>query len=185
MLIKETEFDGLLLIETDCHEDPRGFFMETWHKKKYQQLGLKADFVQDNLSYSSYGVIRGLHFQHPYGQGKLVYVIEGEIYDVVVDIRRNSPTFAQWAGYYLSGKNRRQIYIPVGFAHGFCVTSATALFAYKCTDYYKPETEKGILWNDPYLKINWPIAEPILSDKDLAFPLLNEMKEIDLPVNEG
>ncbi len=177
MKVKETSMQGLLLIEPDCFGDQRGFFMETWQKERYKSFGIEEDFVQDNLSYSEHGVLRGLHFQSPQGQGKLVYVISGEVFDVAVDIRRGSPTFGRWEGYYLSGENKRQLYVPAGFAHGFCVTGESALFAYKCTDYYNREAEKGLLWNDPDLGINWPLENPVLSDKDLVLPRLKELNE--------
>ena len=181
MKVKETALPGLLLIEVDCFGDQRGFFMETWQKERYKSFGIEEEFVQDNLSYSEHGVLRGLHFQNPQGQGKLVYVIRGEVYDVVVDIRKGSSTFGKWEGHYLSGENRRQLYVPEGFAHGFCVTGKKALFAYKCSDYYNRETEKGIIWNDPDLGIKWPIEKPVLSDKDRELSLLKNVKSDDLP----
>jgi dTDP-4-dehydrorhamnose 3,5-epimerase len=181
MKVKETSMQGLLLIEPDCFGDQRGFFMETWQKERYKSFGVEEDFVQDNLSYSEHGVLRGLHFQDPQGQGKLVYVISGEVFDVAVDIRIGSPTFGRWEGHYLSGENKRQLYVPAGFAHGFCVTGESALFAYKCTDYYNREAEKGLLWNDPDLGINWPLKNPILSDKDIILPRLQDIKDDQLP----
>lgn len=181
MKVSETALHGLLLIEVDLFEDERGFFMESWQKERYRELGIVEEFVQDNLSYSQYGVLRGLHYQHPYGQGKLVYVIEGEVYDVAVDIRQGSPTFGKYEGFYLSAENKRQLYIPPGFAHGFCVTSETVLFAYKCTDYYNQEAEKGLIWNDHDIGIKWPIEKPILSRKDLELPGIKEIKITDLP----
>ena len=181
MKLHETEFKGLLVIEPDFFGDQRGFFMEIWQKEKYFHLGIGEEFVQDNLSYSEYGILRGLHYQNPQGQGKLVYVIDGEVYDVAVDLRKSSPTFGLWTGYYLSGNNKRQLFIPPGFAHGFCVTSNKALFAYKCTDYYNREAEKGIIWNDPELAIKWPIKVPILSKKDRDLPYMKELTKDDLP----
>ena len=172
---------GLLIIEPDVFKDQRGFFMETWNAKRYAEAGLDVDFVQDNLSYSSYGVLRGLHFQQPHAQGKLVYVLQGTVYDVAVDIRVGSPSFGRWYGVELSAENKRQFYIPEGFAHGYCVLSETALFAYKCTNYYSPQTEGGIAWNDPELGIDWPVANPILSDKDTKYPLLREIDQSKLP----
>jgi dTDP-4-dehydrorhamnose 3,5-epimerase len=183
--VKETALKGLMLIETDFFIDRRGFFLETWHQKRYAEKGLAADFVQDNLSASGQGVLRGLHFQHPNGQDKLVSVIEGEVFDVAVDIRRGSPTYGRWEGYYLSGDNKKQLYVPAGFAHGFCVISEKVLFAYKCTDYYAPQTERGILWNDPAIGIEWPVANPVLSDKDRALPLLQDLEPEHLPVYDG
>lgn len=155
--------------------------METWNQARYVEAGLPDTFVQDNLSYSRRGVLRGLHFQNPNGQGKLVYVLQGEVFDVAVDIRRGSPTFGQSASVVLSSDNKRQFYIPPGFAHGFCVTSETALFAYKCTTPYSPKDEGGILWNDPALGLDWPIAEPDLSDKDRAAPALARYPQERLP----
>ncbi|AIF53712.1 dTDP-4-dehydrorhamnose 3,5-epimerase [Pelosinus sp. UFO1] len=166
MNVIDTKLQGVVIIEPKVFGDNRGFFMETWNKEKYEQAGLPYNFVQDNLSFSTKGVLRGLHFQNPNPQGKLVYVLQGEVFDVAVDIRLGSPTFGQWEGVILSSENRKQFYVPEGFAHGFCVVSETALFAYKCTDKYNPQAEKGIIWNDPDIGIKWPIAEPILSEKD-------------------
>ena len=181
MKVHETELKGLLVIEPDCFGDQRGFFMETWQKERYCELGIGEEFVQDNLSYSEHGILRGLHYQKPQGQGKLVYVIEGEVYDVAVDIRKGSPTFGRWAGYYLSGDNKRQLFIPAGFAHGFCVTGEKALFTYKCTDYYNREAEKGVIWNDPDLGIKWPVETPVISDKDRELPRLKDINSDNLP----
>jgi dTDP-4-dehydrorhamnose 3,5-epimerase len=175
MNVIRTKLSGVLIFEPKVFGDSRGFFMETWNKQRYEAAGLTENFVQDNLSYSSYGVLRGLHFQNPNAQGKLVYVIQGEVFDVAVDIRVGSPTFGQWAGVTLSGENKRQFYVPEGFAHGFCVTSETALFAYKCTDTYNPSAEGGVLWNDPDIGIEWPIDLPILSEKDLKNPRLRDI----------
>jgi dTDP-4-dehydrorhamnose 3,5-epimerase len=165
--------------------DARGFFMETWHQQRYAAAGLPASFVQDNLSWSKKGTLRGLHFQHPYAQGKLVFVLQGEVFDVAVDIRNGSPTFGQWVGVTLSADNKRQLYIPAGFAHGFCVTSETALFAYKCTDFYQPQAEGGIIWDDPELGIEWPIDTPLLSAKDRTYPRLTELPPERLPQYGG
>lgn len=181
MKVHETELKGLLVLEPDCFGDRRGFFMETWQKERYRALGIEEEFVQDNLSYSEQGILRGLHYQKPQGQGKLVYVIEGEVYDVAVDIRKGSPTFGRWAGYCLSGDNKRQLYIPAGFAHGFCVTGKSALFAYKCTDYYNREAEKGVIFNDPDLGIDWLVEKPVLSEKDQELPRLKDINSDDLP----
>ncbi len=170
-----------MVIEPDGFGDQRGFFMETWQKERYRSFGIKEDFVQDNLSYSEHGVLRGLHFQNPQGQGKLVYVVRGEVYDVAVDIRRGSPTFGRWEGHYLSGDNKRQLYVPPGFAHGFCVTGESALFAYKCTNYYNREAEKGLLWNDPEIGIDWPLENPVLSGKDAVLPRLKVLQDDELP----
>jgi dTDP-4-dehydrorhamnose 3,5-epimerase len=166
--VTETKLSGVLLIEPDVYGDNRGYFLETWNAARYREYGLPEKFVQDNLSFSRRGVLRGLHFQNPNPQGKLVYVIQGEVFDVAVDIRLGSPTFGQWVGVTLSSDNKRQLYIPEGFAHGFCVLSDTALFAYKCTDFYNPRAEGGIIWNDPDIGIAWPVSEPIISDKDKA-----------------
>mgnify|MGYP000857656298 FL=1 len=181
MKVLKPEIPGLLVIEPDVFGDQRGFFMETWNAKRYAEAGLDVNFVQDNLSYSSYGVLRGLHYQHPNAQGKLVYVLQGSVYDVAVDIRVGSPSFGKWYGVGLSAENKRQFYIPEGFAHGYCVLSETALFAYKCTDFYSPATEGGIAWDDPELSIDWPVENPILSDKDTKYPLLSEIGPNKLP----
>jgi dTDP-4-dehydrorhamnose 3,5-epimerase len=166
MQIVETKLAGAIIIEPDVIGDARGFFMETWNRNRYAAVGVDVDFVQDNMSFSQKGILRGLHFQNPGAQGKLVSVLVGEVYDVVVDIRHGSPTFAQWVGVWLSAENHRQFYVPPGFAHGFCVTSDTALFAYKCTAFYNPQGEGSVLWNDPDLGIDWPLAAPVLSEKD-------------------
>lgn len=162
----ETELPGVMIVEPQVFGDARGFFMETWNQARYTEAGLPATFVQDNLSYSARGVLRGLHLQNPNPQGKLVYVLQGEVYDVAVDVRAGSPTFGRWLGVTLSAENRRQLYVAPGFAHGFCVTSEKALFAYKCTDFYNPSTELSVLWNDPDIGIDWPFIEPSLSQKD-------------------
>ncbi len=175
MKITETELSGVLLIEPDVYGDARGYFLETWNQARYHELGIAAKFVQDNLSYSGRGVLRGLHFQNPNPQGKLVYVLQGEVFDVAVDIRGGSPTFGHWVGAPLSAKNKHQFYIPPGLAHGFCVTSETALFTYKCTDFYNPQADGSILWNDPDIAIDWPIDEPILAEKDRKAPTLNNL----------
>lgn len=164
--------------------DARGFFMETWHQQRYAAAGLPASFVQDNLSWSKKGTLRGLHFQHPHAQGKLVFVLQGEVFDVAVDIRNGSPTFGQWVGVTLSADNKRQLFLPAGFAHGFCVTSETALFAYKCTDFYHPQAEGGVIWDDPGLGIEWPIDTPLLSAKDRSYPRLTELPPERLPQYE-
>ena len=182
MKILPTGLDGALIIEPDAHGDNRGFFMETFQKKRYAGAGIDVEFVQDNISFSVRHTLRGLHFQQPHGQAKLVQVLDGEIYDVAVDIRRGSPTFGQWAGVLLSGENRRQFYLPQGFAHGFCVVSQTALFMYKCSDYYAPECEGGINWNDPDLAIPWPVRTPVLSERDASFPPLGAIDTRRLPV---
>jgi dTDP-4-dehydrorhamnose 3,5-epimerase len=169
MRTRDTSIPGVLVLEPRVFGDPRGFFVETWQRERYAGLGLPREFVQDNLASSERGVLRGLHVQHPHPQGKLVQVISGEVFDVAVDIRRGSPWFGKWVGVRLSGGNRHQLWVPAGFAHGYCVLSEQAVFAYKCTDFYHPEAELTLLWNDPALGIDWPLAgEPVLSDKDRA-----------------
>lgn len=169
MKIQKTTIEGLLVLEPKVYEDDRGYFLETFHHRRYREAGILTDFVQDNESKSSRGVIRGLHYQlHPFSQGKLVRVVDGCVFDVAVDLRRQSPTFGNWFGVELSGKNKKQLYIPPGFAHGFSVLSDSAVFSYKCDRYYQPEQECGILYNDPDLGIDWriPEAEAIVSEKD-------------------
>jgi dTDP-4-dehydrorhamnose 3,5-epimerase len=157
---------GVVLIEPQVFEDPRGFFMEVFQRTRFQEAGLESEFVQENHSRSFRGTLRGLHYQIEHPQGKLVRVIRGGVFDVAVDLRRRSPAFGRWIGIDLSETNRRQLYIPPGLAHGFCVTSEAAEFLYKCTDYYYPEHERTLLWNDPELAIDWPITQPVLSEKD-------------------
>ncbi len=169
---EETPLAGVKLIHPAVFEDPRGFFMETFHQGTYAGAGIDGPFVQDNYSHSCRGTLRGLHYQRKNAQDKLVFVVTGEIFDVAVDIRRGSPTFGRWFGARLSEENRTQIYVPKGFAHGFCVLSKTADVMYKCTDVYAPGDEYGILWSDPAIGIDWPCAEPILSDKDQLHPRL-------------
>jgi dTDP-4-dehydrorhamnose 3,5-epimerase len=181
MNVEKTPIPGLLVFEPKIFGDHRGFFVETFNQARYQEAGLNAEFVQDNLSYSQKGVLRGLHFQNPHGQGKLVSVIDGQIYDVAVDVRVGSPTFGKSFGIELDGVKKRQFFIPAGFAHGFVVLSETALFSYKCTDTYHPEAEKSLLWNDPSLGIQWPINDPVLSEKDKKGLLLEQFSERDLP----
>jgi len=171
MKITPTEIQDVLIIEPDTFEDKRGFFYETYHKQRYDNSGISPVFVQDNLSFSMKSTLRGLHFQIKNPQAKLVQVITGEVYDVAVDIRPDSPTFGKWVGEVLSGSNKRQLFIPQGFAHGFCVLSDTAHFLYKCSDFYSPGDEGGILWCDPDLKIDWPEKNPALSKKDQKHPL--------------
>jgi dTDP-4-dehydrorhamnose 3,5-epimerase len=166
MNLTRFEIEGLVLIEPKVFGDARGFFFESWNERRYREAGLGAAFVQDNFSLSRRGTLRGLHFQKPAAQGKLVWVLEGEVFDVAVDIRRSSPTFGRWHGVNLSSENKQQFFIPPGFAHGFAVLSETALFAYKCTDFYTPQHEVTIAWNDPDIGIQWPVAQPVLSDKD-------------------
>ena len=167
MNVRETNIPGVLLIEPKVFGDSRGFFLETYQERRYRDAGIDLPFVQDNLSFSRKGILRGIHLQNPNPQGKLVQVIQGEVYDIAVDIRRGSPYFGQWVAATLSGENRHQFWIPPGFAHGFLVTSETALFSYKCTDNYAPQNELAVAWNDPDLNIPWPLdGEPLLSAKD-------------------
>ncbi|NOT85258.1 MAG: dTDP-4-dehydrorhamnose 3,5-epimerase [Methylococcaceae bacterium] len=181
MKITPTVLSEVLLIEPDVFGDERGYFCESWQKKRYADMGLDVDFVQDNLSFSQHNILRGLHVQHPFSQGKLVYVLQGEVFDVAVDIRPDSPDFGRWVGVTLSADNRQQLYIPPGFAHGFCVTGETALFVYKCTELYHPETELSIAWDDPNIGIEWPLQQPSLSQKDQAGLLLNDIPKARLP----
>lgn len=165
-----SKIPDVVIIEPQVFGDQRGFFMETWSTKDFSEAGLDLDFVQDNHSASTRGTLRGLHYQIQNPQGKLVRVVRGEVYDVAVDMRRSSPTYGEWVGVTLSEKNRRMLWIPPGFAHGFYVTSRDAEFVYKCTDLYAPEHERSLLWNDPDLNIDWPIEAgntPTLSDKDV------------------
>ncbi|EKO3596893.1 dTDP-4-dehydrorhamnose 3,5-epimerase [Vibrio metschnikovii] len=170
MKIINTSIPDIKIIEPQIFGDERGFFMETWNQQKFEQQVTQQPtyFVQDNHSKSKQGILRGLHYQVENTQGKLVRVISGEVFDVAVDIRKNSPTFGQWVGTYLTAENKRQLWIPAGFAHGFYVTSPEAEFVYKCTDYYNPSAERAIIWNDPELAITWPLlgGEPLLSEKD-------------------
>jgi dTDP-4-dehydrorhamnose 3,5-epimerase len=181
MNVLETGLPGVMIIEPDVFGDDRGFFMETWNGRRYEEAGLPGRFVQDNLSYSARGVLRGLHFQNPQPQGKLVSVLRGEVFDVAVDIRVGSPTFGEWTGVTLSAENKRQFYVPPDFAHGFLVTGEDALFFYKCTDYYAPSAEGIVLWNDPEIGIEWPTDTPTLSGRDSEAPPLREMPRGILP----
>jgi dTDP-4-dehydrorhamnose 3,5-epimerase len=174
--VTRLEIPGLVLIEPDLFHDARGLFFETYHIRRYVEAGLSERFVQDNFSRSVRGTLRGLHFQEPNAQGKLVMVVEGAVYDVVVDIRKGSPTFGRWQGVDLSSDNYRQLYVPPGCAHGFCVTSEHAAVLYKCTELYSPPDERGIIWNDPALAISWPVRAPLLSAKDQAYRTLAAME---------
>lgn len=172
-----TEIPEVILVKPDLFGDERGFFMETWQRQKFAYAGIDYDFVQDNHSRSIKGTLRGLHYQIKHPQGKLVRVIVGEVFDVAVDLRKSSPFFGQWVGEYLSSENKRMLWVPPGFAHGFYVTSDIADFEYKCTDYYAPEHERSIRWNDLDLAVKWPFeGEPILSDKDRNAAFLKEAK---------
>ena len=166
MRVEPTSLPGVMIVEPRVFADPRGFFMETYQKARFEEAGLAHEFVQDNQSHSVRGTLRGLHYQIEHPQGKLVRVVRGEVFDVALDLRRSRPTFGRWIGVYLSEENKRQLYIPPGFAHGFCVVSEEADFFYKCTDYYHPEFERTVLWNDAALGIDWPVREPLVSDKD-------------------
>lgn len=181
MEVIETGIPGLVVIEPDVYGDERGFFMETWHAGRYADFGLPDQFVQANLSRSGAGVIRGLHHQFPQPQDKLVQVLEGSVYDVAVDIRPDSPTFRQWAGVELSASNFRQLFVPRGFAHGFCVLQAPALMNYMVTAPYVPENDASIAWNDPDIGVQWPNSADQLSGKDSAAPRLVDIEPENLP----
>lgn len=169
MIVIPTAIPDVLLLEPKVFGDERGFFYESWNKRAFAELGIAADFVQDNHSKSQKNVLRGLHYQIEHAQGKLVRVTAGSVYDVAVDLRRSSPSFGQWVGFDLSANNKRMAWIPPGFAHGFCVTSDSAEFLYKTTDYWSPAHERTLLWNDPQLAIPWPLTgEPLLAAKDVA-----------------
>ncbi len=183
MNVIESVIPGALILEPKVFGDHRGWFMESWQRERYAELGLPTDFVQDNQAYSRKGVLRGLHIQNPYPQGKLVQVLVGEVFDVAVDIRRGSPSFGQWEGVLLSGENKRQFWVPPGLAHGYVVLSEEAIFAYKCSDYYHPECEFSVRWDDPEIGIRWPLAEaPQLSAKDQAAALLRDIPAERLPL---
>jgi dTDP-4-dehydrorhamnose 3,5-epimerase len=178
----QTSLPGLVLLEPVVFGDARGFFFETWNAERYAAQGLPSSFVQSNVSSSSKGVLRGLHYQWPRPQGKLVTVLQGEVYDVAVDIRRGSPTFGRWEAFILSGENRRQLWIPPGFAHGFAVLSDDALFNYLCTDVYVKEADASVRWNDADIAVDWPISAPTLSSKDEQAPFLQDIPAERLPV---
>lgn len=182
MKVWETPLQGVLVIEPDVYRDARGYFMEMHQEGRYRGLGVGARFVQDNLSFSVKGTLRGLHFQYPNSQSKLVQAVQGEIYDVAADIRRGSPQFGRWTGVRLSSLEGKQVFIPAGFAHGFCVLSESAVVLYKCDDVYAPENEGGVIWSDPDLAIEWPISCPILSVKDGTYAALREIPAERLPV---
>ena len=177
MRVVPTGIAGVLIVEPDIHADGRGFFLETYHADRYRQHGIAGPFVQDNHSRSVAGTLRGLHLQLRHPQGKLIRVIEGEIFDVAVDARRGSPTFGRWVGVALTAENFKQVYVPPGFAHGFCVVSAIAQVEYKCTDIYDPASEIGVAWNDPALGISWPVTQPLLSKRDSRHPTLAELTD--------
>ena len=181
MKVTQTKLPGVIVLEPDVLGDARGYFCETFSNKRYEEAGLRLSFVQDNVSFSEKNVLRGLHFQNPNAQGKLVQVLSGKVFDVAVDIRVGSPNFGQWFGETLSVENHKQMYIPPGFAHGFCVLSDNTLFSYKCTDYYSPTTEGGIIWNDPDIGITWPADAPKISKKDANNPRLKDIPKDKLP----
>ncbi len=181
MNVAPTSLPGVLVLEPKVFRDDRGYFLETWNAARYAEAGLPARFVQDNLSSSRRGVLRGLHFQHPAAQGKLVQALRGAIFDVAVDIRRGSPTFGRWVGVELSEADGRQLYVPGGFAHGFVVIGDAALVAYKCTAPYRPRDQGAIRWDDPDLAIAWPVADPLLAPKDRDAPALRDLPPARLP----
>lgn len=177
----KTSLKGVILVEPDVFGDSRGYFLETWQKERYINGGIDSEFVQDNHSRSEKGVIRGLHYQLKHAQAKLVYAVRGTIFDVAVDIRENSLTFGRWTGHVLSEENKCQLFIPKGFAHGFSVLSSTADVTYKCSDYYAPGDEYGIIYNDPHINIDWRVENPGVSEKDSKNPQLNKVLSTHLP----
>ncbi|WP_130619635.1 dTDP-4-dehydrorhamnose 3,5-epimerase [Dyella amyloliquefaciens] len=181
MKVIETPLPGVVVIEPQVFGDARGYFYESYNQTKYREAGIERTFVQSNVSRSAKGVLRGLHYQWPNPQGKLVSVLEGEVFDVAVDIRRGSPTFGKWAGVMLSAENKRHFWIPEGFAHGFCVVSEFATFSYQCTALYDREADAGVRWNDASIGIDWPISQPLLSEKDENAPLLQDVAAERLP----
>lgn len=181
MKIIETTLPGVIVIEPKVFKDDRGYFMETYQQQRYREAGIEDAFVQDNMSRSTKGVLRGLHFQIDQAQGKLIYVTRGIVFDVAVDIRKGSPTFGQYYSHILSEDNHRQMYIPPGFAHGFCVLSDVADFGYKCSDYYAPEHERTVRFDDPAIGIEWPLTDVVLSDKDSLAGVLSSFSDSDLP----
>lgn len=185
MNIFPTSLDGVLIVEPDLFKDSRGYFMETYQQERYSTVGIDRVFVQDNLSCSVRGTLRGLHYQLKNPQAKLVQVIKGVVFDVAVDIRVGSPTFGKWTGVELSDVNRRQLFVSEGFAHGFSVLSETAYFVYKCSDFYIPEDEGGVLWSDTEIGINWRIEKPLISSKDALYPPLSEIPLDGLPIYKG
>jgi dTDP-4-dehydrorhamnose 3,5-epimerase len=176
--VVETTLPGVILVEPRVFGDSRGHFFESYHARRYEEAGIATNFVQDNVSRSVKGTLRGLHFQEPHAQGKLVYCLRGAVFDVAVDIRRGSPNFGKWFGAELSEENHRQMWVPAGFAHGFCVLSDSADFFYKCTDLYHPEFDRGVAWDDPDIGVKWPIEMPLLSEKDRKLPRLKDAMEL-------
>ena len=185
MKVIETSLPGCVVIEPAVFGDERGFFFETWNAERFGEHGLPTRFVQSNVSASARGVLRGLHYQWPRPQGKLVSVLEGEVYDVAVDIRSGSPTFGRWEAVVLSAENKKQLWIPEGFAHGFAVLSERAVFSYLCTEVYLKEVDAGVRWNDADIAVDWPISAPILSSKDETAPFLKEIAAERLPVYQA
>lgn len=181
MKVVTTALDGVLIIEPDVFKDERGYFFETFNRKRYAEAGIDRVFVQDNLSFSTRGALRGLHFQIKNPQAKLVHVVQGEVFDVAVDIRKGSPTFGKWTGIHLSDENKVQFFIPEGFAHGFAVLSGTALFMYKCSAPYDRADEGGIIWSDEGIAIDWPVTDPVISEKDQRYPPLAALGPDQLP----
>jgi len=179
--VSDTSLPGVVIVESRVFDDARGFFMESFNARDFAEAGLPTHFVQDNHSRSTRGVLRGLHYQHPSWQGKLVRALVGTIFDVAVDIRRESAHFGQWFGIELSAENKKQLYVPPGFAHGFCVLSDVAEMSYKCTALYEPKEDAGVLWNDPDIGIEWPIQDPLLSPKDEAAPRLKDLPPLLAP----
>lgn len=175
MKILPTEIPDVIVIEPDVFGDERGFFMESWNRQRYRDAGITDDFVQDNFSLSRRGILRGMHFQNPKAQGKLVSALQGEVLDVAVDLRTASPTFKRWVAVVLSSENKRQMFVPPGFAHGFLVLSETALFHYKCTELYARAHERSFRWDDPEIGIAWPVREPVLSERDKRAPLFRDL----------
>jgi dTDP-4-dehydrorhamnose 3,5-epimerase len=184
MHIAETALPGVLIVQPEVHRDARGYFAEVFHEEQFRKFGLPSRFVQDNQSRSLYGTLRGLHWQWRHPQAKLVRVVTGEVFDVAVDIRRGSPTFGRWVGIRVSAEDFCQVFVPEGFAHGFCVLSESAEVHYKCSDFYDPDGESGLMWNDPSIGIEWPITQPILSPRDLAHAPFTPDRP-DLPDWEG
>jgi dTDP-4-dehydrorhamnose 3,5-epimerase len=185
MKLEKTKLNGVLSITPKVFGDARGNFFESWHSKNYEDAGIAFPFVQDNVSRSAKGVLRGLHFQNPNAQGKLVGVLLGSVYDVVVDVRQGSPNFGDWYGETLSSENSKQLWIPPGFAHGFYVTSDFAVFAYKCTEFYAPKNEISVLWNDPMIGVRWPEGEKIISAKDKFGLNLSDVPSVKLNFDQG
>ncbi len=184
MNVVATDLEGVLIIEPRVFADARGFFFESYHADRYAAAGLPARFVQDNNSCSAPGTLRGLHYQLRRPQGKLIRVLRGAIFDVAVDIRRGSPAFGRWVGVALSADNKRQLYVPPGYAHGLCVPDEESEIEYKCTDFYAPEDEHGVAWNDPTVAIAWPVSNPLLSERDRAYQPLS-LERADLPEYRG